>query len=126
MLKKEITYVDYNGNERKEPFYFNLNKAELMEMELSINGGLSALITKVVEGQDMPTLISIFKDLILKAYGEKSADGKYFLKTDENGHRLANKFAQTEAFSVLFMELATSDVAAANFINGITPPEESK
>lgn len=123
MLKKEITYVDYNGNERKEPFYFNLTKAELMEMELSIDGGLSALITKVVEGQDMPTLISIFKDLILKAYGEKSVDGKHFMKIDKDGYRLANKFAQTEAYSVLFMELATDAEAAAAFINGITPPD---
>ena len=80
MLKKSITYVDYNGTERTETFHFNLSKAELMEMEMGTTGGLAEMINKIVQTQDAPAIIKVFKDLILKAYGERSADGKRFEK----------------------------------------------
>lgn len=121
MLKKTITYTDYNGLERKEDFYFNLTKAELMEMEMSITGGLTEMINKVVATQDAPAIIKIFKDLVLKAYGEKSADGKRFIKSEE----IAAAFSQTEAYSILFMELATNADEAAKFVNGIVPAIEN-
>lgn len=123
MLKKTITYTDYNGTERTEDFYFNLNKAEIMEMEMSTSGGLAEMIQRIVAAQDAPAIIKIFKDLVLKAYGEKSPDGKHFLKKDENGRNLSDAFAQTEAYSQLFMELATDDKKAAEFINGIVPAD---
>ena len=119
MLKKTITYTDYKGTERKDDFYFNLSKAEVMEMEMSTSGGLAQMINKIIETQDSPAIIKIFKDLILKAYGEKSPDGKRFIKSPE----LSEAFAQTEAYSNLFMELATDADAAAKFVNGITPVE---
>lgn len=121
MLSKNIKYTDYNGVEREEKFLFNLSKAELMEMEMGTVGGLTEMIQKIIETQDQPSIIKIFKELILKAYGEKSADGKRFVKVDNEGHPLSTAFSQTEAYSVLFMELATDDVAAANFIKGIIP-----
>lgn len=117
MLKKTITYTDYNGVERTEDFYFNLTKAEIAEMEMSTSGGLAEMIQKIVAAQDAPTIIKIFKDLVLKAYGEKSPDGKRFIKSEE----LATAFSQTEAYSILFMELATNDEAASDFVNGIIP-----
>lgn len=119
MIKKTITYTDYNGTERTETFYFNLSKAELAEMQLSANGGFETYINKIVEAQDGKSMIKIFKDLILMSYGEKSTDGKRFIKNDE----LRDSFAQTEAYSELFMELVTDDRAAAEFINGIMPNE---
>ena len=119
MLKKTITYTDYNDVERKEDFYFNLKKSEIMEMEMSTDGGLSEMIKKIVATKDIPSLMSIFKEFILKAYGEKSPDGKRFIKSKE----LSESFEQTEAYSELFMELATSDKAAAEFINGLVPPD---
>lgn len=119
MLKKTITYTDYNGVERTEDFYFNLKKSEIMEMEMSTDGGLSEMIKKILATQDIPSLMSIFKEFILKAYGEKSPDGKRFIKSKE----LSESFEQTEAYSELFMELATSDKAAAEFINGLVPPD---
>ena len=122
MLKKTITYNDYNGNERTEDFYFNLTKAEIMEMEMSTTGGLAEMITRIVAAQDQPAIIKIFKDLVLKAYGEKSADGKRFIKSEE----IATAFSQTEAYSILFMELATDADAAAKFVNGIVPADMSK
>jgi hypothetical protein len=122
MLKKTITYTDYNGSERTEDFYFNLTKAEIMEMEMSITGGLAEMITRVVNAQDHPAIIKIFKDLVLKAYGEKSPDGKRFIKSDD----LATAFSQTEAYSTLFMELATDADAAAKFVNGIVPANMNK
>lgn len=119
MLKKAIKYTDYNGVEREDTYYFNLSKAEIMEMELSTVGGFAEMIEKVVAAQDTPTIVAIFKDLILKAYGEKAPDGKGFMKLDEDGRPLSRKFSQTEAYSTLFMELATDAEAAAAFINGI-------
>lgn len=120
MLKKTITYTDYNGVERKEDFYFNLTKAEIMEMEMSISGGLTEMINRIVAAQDAPAIIKVFKELVLKAYGVKSPDGKRFIKSDE----LATEFAQTEAYSQLFMELATDADAASAFVNGIVPNVE--
>ena len=120
MLKKTITYTDYNGVERKEDFYFNLTKAEIMEMEMSISGGLTEMINRIVAAQDAPAIVKIFKELVLKAYGIKSPDGKRFIKSEE----LATEFAQTEAYSQLFMELATDADAASAFENGIDPNVE--
>ena len=122
MLKKTITYTDYNGSELTEDFYFNLSKAEIMEMEMGIAGGLAEMITKIVAAQDAPAIIKVFKDLILRAYGEKSADGKRFIKSNE----LSTAFSQTEAYSQLFMELATDAEAAAAFVNGIIPADMAK
>lgn len=117
MLKKTVTYTDYNGVERTEDFYFNLTKAELTEMELSTEGGLEAMIRKIVAEKNAPAIIKIFKELVLKAYGEKSPDGRRFIKNDE----VRDAFSQTEAYSEIFMELATDADAAAAFVNGITP-----
>lgn len=122
MLKKTITYSDYNGVERTEDFYFNLSKAEIMEMEMGTTGGLAEMITRIVAAQDTPAIIKIFKDLVLKAYGIKSPDGKRFIKSAE----LAEEFSQTEAYSILFMELATDADSAAKFVNGIVPADMSK
>jgi hypothetical protein len=117
MLKKTITYTDYDGNERTEDFYFNLTKAEVAEMELSTDGGLKKLLEKIIATQDAKKVIEIFKDLILRAYGEKSPDGKRFIKNQE----VRDSFAQTEAYSELFMELATNPEASIAFVNGIIP-----
>lgn len=121
MHKETITYNDYNGVERTEDFYFNLTEAELTEMEYGQSGGMTSAIEHIIASQDLPTLIQYFKQIILKSYGEKSLDGKYFLKEDDEGHKLARKFTQTEAYSILYMKLATDDEAAANFVNGIMP-----
>lgn len=117
MLKKTIKYEDFNGNKLTEDFYFNLTKAEVAELELSEKGGLSEAIKKAVKEDDNATIMRIFKGLILKAIGVKSEDGKRFIKTD----KIREEFLQTEAYSVLFMELATSENAASSFMNSIIP-----
>lgn len=122
MIAKTITYTDYNDVERTEKFYFNLSKAEVMEMEMSTSGGLAEMIQRVVAAQDQPAIIKIFKDLILKAYGVKSPDGRKFIKSEE----LSLDFAQTEAYSQLFMELATDAEKASEFVNGIVPADMAK
>lgn len=123
MITKTIKYTDYNGVEREENFLFNLSKAEITEMEMGTTGGLAEMIKKIVETKDTPAIIKIFKDLILKAYGEKSADGKRFVKVNDAGVPLSIGFSQTEAYSQLFMELATDADAAAKFVNGIVPAD---
>lgn len=122
MLKKTITYVDYNGTERTEDFYFHLSKAEVTEMELSVNGGLAEAIEKIVNEKNAPMIIKTFKDLLLKTYGEKSPDGKRFIKSKE----LSEAFSQTEAYNQLFMELVTDGEAAGKFINGVLPAVSNK
>lgn len=122
MIKKNITYTDYNGVTRTEPFYFNLSKSELMEMEFGTVGGFTDMVQKVVATRDLPSLIKIFKDFVLKSYGIKSDDGRRFEKSEE----LATAFSQTEAYTTLFMELATDSKAASEFINGVVPAEVAK
>lgn len=119
MVKKNIKYVDYDGNDRAEDFYFNLNKAEIVELELGTTGGLTKTLEKIVQEKDNKRIVEYFKAIILKAYGEKSADGRRFIKSQE----LRDSFEQTEAYSELFMELSSNAKAAADFISGIVPKE---
>ena len=125
MIKKTINYTDYDGNERKEDFYFNLSKPELIEMQTSEAGGLEKKIEKITQEQDIAKIIELMKDIIQKSYGVKSDDGKRFIKNQE----ILDEFMQSEAYSELFMELATDANAASEFINGILPKglvEEAK
>ena len=119
MLKKTITYTDFNGVERTEDFFFNLTKAEIIEMELGTTGGLAERIQKTVDAKDQVAIFKLFKDLVLKAYGEKSEDGRRFNKSAE----VKAGFEQTEAYSVIFSELATDADKAAEFVNGIIPSD---
>lgn len=121
MLTREITYTDYNGVERTESFRFNLSKAELMEMEMSVTGGFGEMVERIISAKDTPSLIEIFKDLICRSYGVKSPDGRRFMKSKE----LTDEFTQTEAYSDLFMELALNSEKAAEFVNGILPADFS-
>ena len=117
MLKKTITYTDYDGIERTEDFFFNLSKAEVAEMELSRNGGIQRLLQQIAMTQDRKRLVELFKEIILKSYGEKSLDGRRFVKSKE----LSDAFSQTEAYSELFIQLATDQDAASKFVNGVLP-----
>lgn len=122
MLKKTITYTDYNGNQRTEDFYFNLSKAELMEMEMSTTGGLTEMVKRIIQTQNTPEILKVFKTIILKSYGVKSDDGKRFIKKAD----LTEEFEQTEAYSNLFMELLQDEKKAADFINGLLPADIAK
>lgn len=122
MIKKTIVYTDYNGNQRKEDFYFNLTKAECARMEMGIEGGMSEMINRIVAAQDVPSLISIFEDMIQKSYGVKTPDGRGFIKRKED----LESFMSTEAYSELYMELVTNAEAAAEFLNGIIPSNIDK
>lgn len=119
MLTKTITYTDFNGVERKEVFYFNLSDNEIIEMEIGTNGGFADVLTRIIEAKDQQSLINEFKKFILKAYGEKSADGRRFVKSPE----ISKAFSETPAYTELFMELAFNDIAAAEFINGLIPED---
>ena len=122
MLKKKITYTDYNGMERNEDFYLNLTEAEITEMEMSTVGGLTGMIQRIIDAQDVPSIVKVFKELLLKAYGQKSADGRRFEKSE----KISTEFSQTEAYSNLFMELATNPEEATKFFNAIVPNKAAK
>lgn len=118
MLKKHMKYKDYNGEEKEEDFYFNLNKAELFEMELSSEGGLEETINRLMNEKNGKEIIAMFKKLILGSYGVKTVDGR-FAKSEE----LSRKFSETAAYPELFTELATNAESATAFVNGIVPEE---
>ncbi len=119
MLKKTINYTNYNGEQKTKDCYFNLSKAEIAEMELEIPGGMAANLKQITEAKDTPSLVKIFKNLILRSYGVKSSDGERFIKNQQ----VREEFEQSEAYSELFMELATNADSAAEFVNGIIPAD---
>jgi hypothetical protein len=122
MLKKRIKYEDFNGDEREEDFYFNLNKSELLKWDLSTAGGLETLIKKIIDTKDIAKLLEIFEEIIDKAYGERSADGKQFIKSKE----LVEAFKQTNAYDNMFMEFMQNPDEYAKFIKAIIPSDIAK
>lgn len=121
MLKKTVTYTDYNGVDHTEDFYFNLSKVECIELEYSLGPGnsLSDVITILINNNDIGTIISTIKKIVLTAYGEKSPDGKRFVKSDE----MRDEFSQTVVFENIYWELVTNPEKAADFIAGILPSD---
>ena len=119
MFKKTMTYTDWNGVERTEDIYFNLSKAELLEMQLTTEGGVDNMIQRIVRAKDTVALVKLYKELILKAYGRKTADGRRFEKSEE----ISREFTETPMYSDLYMELSTNDEAATDFITGIMPKD---
>lgn len=122
MITKTVTYVDYFGTKRTEDFYFHFNKAELLEMEMRHEGGFSARVNRIVNANSHSELVQIMKQFVLEAYGVKSEDGRRFMKSDE----IRRSLVECPAYSIIFMELATDDKAAAEFINGVTPDDMPK
>ena len=119
MLKETIKYSGFDGNEYEEDFYFNLTRSELVKLQTSMPGGLEQMIKNIIAAKDENALMSIFAKVIHLAYGEKSPDGKRFVKSEE----LADAFEQTLAYDNLFMELINDADKAAAFINGILPQD---
>ncbi len=119
MLKKTITYVDYNDQKRTEDYWFHLTKSELIELDASNEGGLETTIRKIIKETDTKRIVELVKDLVLKSYGEKSADGKRFVKSKE----AAEAFMQTEAYSQLFVDLISDADQMTAFFKGIIPQD---
>lgn len=117
MLKKPITYIDYDGNKRTENFWFNLDEGEILELQMSSEGGLTVMLEKMIEEKDGKRILAMMKEIIMKAYGEKSLDGRRFEKSEAK----SIAFTQTRAYSELLMELYRDANAAADFMNKIIP-----
>lgn len=122
MLKKTVTYTDYNGVERTEDFYFNLTRSELMEMHLTTEGGMDEKITGIINAKSQPELEKLFKEILLKSYGKKSPDGRLFMKNDE----IRAEFEASPVYDEMYMKLFTDENAAADFVNGVIPQVQSK
>lgn len=119
MLKKAITYTDYNDVERTEDFFFNLSKAELIEMQVSVKEGMDEVLQKIVDTEDRKELYAMFKKIVLDSVGEKSEDGRRFMKSEQ----IQSNFVESPAFDVLIMQLATDADMASAFIRGIMPKD---
>lgn len=117
MVKKTITYIDYDGTERTEDFYFNLSEAEITEMQLSVEGGMRGYIEKIIAAKSQLELVKLFKEILLRSYGKKSLDGRLFVKNEAN----TAEFLANPAYSKIYMELVTDTDAATKFVNGLIP-----
>ena len=117
MLKKTLPYTDYHGTERTESFYFHFNEAEILDMEMSVEGGFAERVQRIVDAKDQTSLLKVIKNFVIDAYGVKSEDGKRFIKNDE----VRAEFVESPAYSAIFMELITNDVLAAEFVNEVVP-----
>jgi hypothetical protein len=126
MYQKKIAYKDFLGNDRERTFLFNLTEAELVEMQSSVPGGLAEYGRRIIESQNVPEVMKLFKELILMSYGELSPDGDMFIKKDKDGHRLADDFAQTNAYVKLYMEFIEHPEEGAKFFNSVIPAEISE
>ena len=122
MIKKTVTYIDYKGEERTETCFFNLNRVEVLDMQMTTIGGYTEKLQALIDAKNTAELYKLFKDLVLRSYGVISEDGKRFEKND----KLREEFEQTEAYVTIYMELATNTDKAIEFINGITPDFENK
>lgn len=122
MLKKTVTYEDLNGVQKTDDFYFHFNEPELMEMELDVDGGLSDMVNRISATKNKKVILATFKDLVSKAYGIKHLDGGRFEKSEE----ISKAFREHPAYPIIFMELATNDVAASEFVNGVLPEKIKK
>lgn len=119
MIKQTITYEDFDGNKRTEDHWFHLSKVEMTRMNVSAEGGFTKMVDKIIKANDDKRILEVFEDIIAKSYGERSLDGRRFIKDDE----LTKAFMQTPAYDALFEKLTTDADAAAAFINGIMPQE---
>lgn len=122
MLKKTIPYIDFDGNKRIEDYYFNLTESELIDWQNTTEGGMLAMLDRIVKANDKHVIMKTFKDIILKSYGIKSDDGRRFMKSQE----IAEAFSQSAAFNVLYQELLSDSKVAAEFVNAILPPDLAK
>lgn len=122
MIKKTVTYHDYNGVQRTEDFYFDLSEDKIVEMAVSKDGGIEAFIKRILQTRDQQEIVRMFREYLRLTYGEKSDDGKYFVQNDE----VFEKFKSTRAYEKIFMELAFNADAAAEFINKTIPGDLAK
>lgn len=120
MRKETITYVDFDGNSQTEDFLFNLNETELLKLNGEFGGSLQNAVARIANTKDMEGMMHLIETMILRAYGEKSDDGKRFIKT-RNGEPLSVWFKETEAYNVLFQKFLNDTDSAIEFFNGIVP-----
>lgn len=122
MLKKTYTYTDYNGVTRTETFYFHFTEAEILDMEMSAEGGFAERVQKIIDAKDQSALMKVIKNFVIDAYGVKSDDGRRFIKNEE----VKTAFVESPAFSDIFMDMVTNDELAAEFVNGVIPDTMKK
>lgn len=126
MIKRTIKYVDYDDVEKTEDVYFNLSESELTKLDAKYEGGLQAMIYRIVDAKEIKNIMEMFEMILHISYGEKSPDGKYFWKKDKDGRDLATNFEQSAAYNQLFTELLSDPEGAGNFINGILPKDRQQ
>lgn len=119
MVTREVKYVDFDGNDRTEDLYFNLTRSEITEWNYEYDGGFVKYLEKIVKTESIRDLIKVVREFILKAYGEKSPDGRRFVKSDE----ISKSFYETNAYDVLFMSFVENPQTFTEFVKAVCPPQ---
>lgn len=121
MIRKTVKYTDFDDNEVTETFEFNLTKAELTELNFLEDGSdLATVLGAMADGStNVRQVLEILKDILTKAVGKKSDDGKLFEKND----RIRAELFATNAYSELLYELIDSPQKAADFMTGLLPKD---
>ena len=117
MLKRPITYTDFDGNEITEDFYFNLSASDIVNLDAKYEGGLEGAIKRIAAAEDKTAMIMEMEKVILASYGERSEDGKRFRKSDE----LSSDFRYHAAYDVLFFEIISDENKMVEFITQVIP-----
>ena len=115
MIKKTLTYYDFNDQEVTEELYFHLSSIELTRMIAKYDGDLEGYINKIVAAGDLMAMVNILEDLLLSSYGVKSEDGRRFIK----GPEVVNSFEWSQAYAELFETLLNNPKETREFGIGL-------
>lgn len=116
MIKKTVTYTDFNDMERTDELHFHMTQPELIKLSVSKEGGFERYLNKIIQTNNMKEIVDTLDEVIRLSYGEKTADGRF-----EKSPEILNKFVSSEAYNIVFMEIAQNSETAAEFINGVIP-----
>lgn len=136
MIKRTVTYEDFNGVTHTEDLYFNLTKTEMSKIVLeeakfdpdgnqdeeSMNA-FSDRLREIGRSGDGKKIIDMFEWLLKISYGEKSEDGRRFVKNDE----VYEDWRYSASYDQFWQDLMLSETGdMVEFINGIIPADLMK
>lgn len=122
MIKKTIAYTDFNGNPQKTVAYFNFNKLEVLKLAAKHGMDIEEYAKKVAETGDIAKMLGFLEEIILGAYGKKSADGKSFVKSAED----RQAFENSNEYAELFDQLLSNPEETKRFAQGIVGTKPNK
>ena len=116
MQKLTVQYQNWDGDLETEDLYFHLNIKELQEME-KWDVPLTKRIAKLTKTEDGTEAFELMRDIVEAAYGERSSDGKRFVKNPE----VLKNFTQGLAYDEVILQFIDGTTDLAKFVEGLLP-----